>query len=137
MLLEEVKSVEFRLNFHHAPNGDVDFGSYQSSDYLLNQSVTVGFWLTNKPIQNKPIFSLPMSDNNDNQITETPEDANKVLFPYLSTLFWYLREGVIFVDREYNVGAWSQAVEKITGRSSAETTGQTIRPALMLSLIHI
>ena len=72
-----------------------------------------------------------MSDNNDNQITETPEDANKVLFPYLSTLFWYLREGVIFVDREYNVGAWSQAVEKITGRSSAETIGQTIRPALM------
>ncbi|QEG23863.1 putative diguanylate cyclase YdaM [Mariniblastus fucicola] len=60
-----------------------------------------------------------------------PEDTNKVLFPYLSTLFWYLREGVIFVDREYNVGAWSQAVESITGRDSAQAVGQTIRPSLL------
>jgi len=72
-----------------------------------------------------------MSENIDNQNPELPEDANKVLFPYLSTLFWYLREGVIFVDREYTVGAWSQAVESITGRSANETVGQTIRPSLM------
>ena len=69
--------------------------------------------------------------NPDNQMAETPEEADKVLYPYLSTLFWYLREGVIFVDRQYSVGAWSQAVENITGRTAAETVGQTIRPALL------
>ena len=72
-----------------------------------------------------------MPENIDNQTAQTPEDTNKVLFPYLSTLFWYLREGVIFVDREYTVGAWSQAAESITGRAASESVGQTIRPSLM------
>jgi len=78
-----------------------------------------------------PKFLFPMSDNDDNQTADTPADTNKVLFPYLSTLFWYLREGVIFVDREYKVGAWSQAVESITGRTAGSTVGQTIRPSVM------
>jgi diguanylate cyclase (GGDEF)-like protein len=68
---------------------------------------------------------------NQNQDNPNAEDTSKVLFPYLSTLFWCLREGVIFVDREYRVGAWSQAVESITGRTTAETTGQIIRPSLL------
>lgn len=72
-----------------------------------------------------------MTNNNQNQNSASPEDTNRVLFPYLSTLFWCLREGVIFVDREYNVGAWSQAVESITGRKSDDAIGQTIRPSLM------
>ena len=72
-----------------------------------------------------------MIHNNKNQNSATPEDTNKVLFPYLSTLFWCLREGVIFVDREYNVGAWSQAVESITGRKCDDAVGKTIRPSLM------
>ena len=69
-----------------------------------------------------------MSQNYDEP---TPEDTSKILFPYLSTLFWCLREGVIFVDREYRVGAWSQAVEGITGRTTSEATGQIIRPSLL------
>jgi len=72
-----------------------------------------------------------MSQDHDNQNSATPEDTNQILFPYLSTLFWCLREGVVFVDREYRVGAWSQSVEGITGHSSAEATGEIIRPSLL------
>lgn len=72
-----------------------------------------------------------MIENSENPNDLTPDASNKVLFPYLSTLFWCLREGVIFVDRDYHVGAWSQAVENITGRSSTEAIGSVIRPALM------
>ena len=69
------------------------------------------------------------ASNNSNEVT--PEVANKILYPYLSTLFWCLREGVIFVDRDYHVGAWSQAVESITGRTATEAVGSPIRPTLM------
>ena len=72
-----------------------------------------------------------MTNPNYNSNEVTPEMANKILYPYLSTLFWCLREGVIFVDRDYHVGAWSQAVESITGRSSDEAVGSLIRPKLM------
>lgn len=71
----------------------------------------------------------PNTDNNTNPLS--PEDTTKVLLPYLNTLFWCLREGVVFVDREYCVGAWSHAVEAITGRSIADAIGQTIRPSLL------
>ena len=74
-----------------------------------------------------------MQQDNDIQNSSTTDSdlTSKVLFPYLSTLFWCLREGVVFVDCEYKVGAWSQAVEGITGRSSAEATGEIIRPSLL------
>jgi len=72
-----------------------------------------------------------MTNDPENLNELTPEASNKVLFPYLSTLFWCLREGVIFVDRDYHVGAWSQAVENITGRSGTEAVGSVIRPSLM------
>ncbi len=72
-----------------------------------------------------------MSNESNNSTLITPDDATKVLLPYLNTLFWCLREGVIFVDREYSIGAWSQAVETITGRTSANAIGQTIRPTLL------
>ena len=72
-----------------------------------------------------------MTKSIDNSNELTPEAANKILYPYLSTLFWCLREGVVFIDRDYHVGAWSQAVESITGRSAAEAIGSVISPSLM------
>jgi diguanylate cyclase (GGDEF)-like protein len=72
-----------------------------------------------------------MTEQTNNQDPVEHDDATKVLLPYLNTLFWCLREGVIFVDREYSVGAWSQAVETLTGRSTGDAIGQTIRPSLL------
>ncbi len=72
-----------------------------------------------------------MTNQNQNPNDLSSDETNKVLFPYLSTLFWCLREGVIFVDREYQVGSWSQAVESITGRSSSDAVGNVICPSLL------
>lgn len=70
------------------------------------------------------------------QLSETnaqppqPQQAMDWLL-YLDTLFSCLREGVIFVDREYRVRIWSQSIELISGRPRVEAVQQTIRPALL------
>jgi diguanylate cyclase (GGDEF)-like protein/PAS domain S-box-containing protein len=73
-------------------------------------------------------------DNNNSTVSSSQtsrQSEHDVLLPYVNTLFWCLREGVIFVDRQYEVGAWSQAVETITGRSRDAAIGQTMSPLLL------
>ena len=76
-----------------------------------------------------------MEFENNNAITaelsQCDESTRDVLLPYVNTLFWCLREGVIFVDRQYEVGAWSQAVESMIGRKQDSAIGQTISPQLL------
>lgn len=51
--------------------------------------------------------------------------------PYLNTLFSCLREGVLFVDREYRINTWSKSIELITGVTESEVVGQIIRPEVL------
>jgi len=57
--------------------------------------------------------------------------------PYLNTLFSCLREGVVFVDREYVIRTWSKSTELITSVSEIETVGVVIRPSVLnLHSVH-
>jgi diguanylate cyclase (GGDEF)-like protein/PAS domain S-box-containing protein len=80
----------------------------------------------------------PSSESTVSQpVPPTPQQANNTppeamdWSSYLHTLFSCLREGVIFVDRQYRIRTWSQSVELITGQPRVDVLGQTVRPTLM------
>ena len=77
-----------------------------------------------RPIQHTP--SVPVIDIPDGDL-DAPFDFQ--LFQH--TLFDSLGEGVIFVDLQCRIQAWSQAVEQMTGNSSENYLGTLLTPASM------
>jgi len=62
-----------------------------------------------------------------------PREANMPYdwLPYLNTLFSCLREGVVFIDRQYKVRTWSESLERLTGVDEADAIGLVVRPSMM------
>ncbi len=81
----------------------------------------------------------PNPDAQQNSEVASPQPAHRPYdwLPYLNTLFSCLREGVVFVDRDYVIRTWSNSTELITSVPESETVGYAIRPCVLnLHSVH-